>query len=347
MLENYEHYISRNIKAYYKRKIFSPAVYLVLLLAVWNIFSLTELLFPASLTSDATLDSMQRQEVKYINAELNNLHFTGYTRTFLGNTTGYYYYTLRNDEYFFVLLSPNTCEEGLPVISKVSVSAVIDTGSSTYQLLLDNVAKDLNWTATGIRSKVLPYYLSEPDFNPIGNTLLFGFIFITGIYALISLTLSILYIRFPWLSPPCQDLELFGNAKDLLEQAEEELATLPQLATEDIFITEHFFIFTSDYGNAIIPIDQIIWIYKYSTMHKLFWYHFSISYTLHISASKYLYLQCPKNIKSDIDGIIDYLAEANHNILVGFSEQNRLKAQEIQGAPLPIEKVMNFLKKKI
>jgi len=347
MLENYEHYISRNIKAYYKRKIFSPAVYLVLLLAVWNIFSLTELLFPASLTSDATLDSMQRQEVKYINAELNNLHFTGYTRTFLGNTTGYYYYTLRNDEYFFVLLSPNTCEEGLPVISKVSVSAVIDTGSSTYQLLLDNVAKDLNWTATGIRSKVLPYYLSEPDFNPIGNTLLFGFIFITGIYALISLTLSILYIRFPWLSPPCQDLELFGNAKDLLEQAEEELATLPQLATEDIFITEHFFIFTSDYGNAIIPIDQIIWIYKYSTMHKLFWYHFSISYTLHISASKYLYLQCPKNIKSDIDGIIDYLAEANHNILVGFSEQNRLKAQEIQGAPLPIEKIMNFLKKRI
>ena len=347
MLENYEHYISRNIKAYYKRKIFSPAVYLVLLLIVWNIFSLTELLFPASLASDTTLDSLQREEVKYINAELSDLHFTGYTRTFLGNTTGYYYYTLRNDECFFVLLSPKTCEEGLPVISNVSVSAVLDTGSTTYQLLLDNVAKDLNWTSTGIRSKVLPYYLSEPDFNPIGNTLLFSFIFVTGIYALISLTLSILYIRFPWLSPPCQDLGLFGNAKKLLEQAEEELATLPQLATEDIFITEHFFIFTSDYGNAIIPIDQIIWIYKYSTMHKLFWYHFSISYTLHISASKYLYLQCPKNIKSDIDGIIDYLAEANHNILVGFSEQNRLKAQEIQGAPLPIEKVMNFLKKKI
>jgi len=347
MLENYEHYISRNIKAFYKRKLFSPAVYLVLLLAVWSIFSLSELLFPASLTQDVTLDSMQRQQVKYINAELDDLHFTGYTRTFLGSTTGYYYYTLRNDECFFVLLSPKTCEEGLPVISKASISAVIDSGSDTYQLLLDNVAKDLNWTGTGIRSKVLPFYLSEPDFNPIGNTLLFSFIFITGIYALISLTLSLIYIRFPWMAPPCQDLGLFGNAKDLLEQAEEELATLPQLATEDIFITEHFFIFTSDYGNAIIPIDKIIWIYKYSTMHKLFWYHFSISYTLHITAHKYLYLQCPKNIKSDIDGIIDYLAEANHDILVGFSEENRLKAQEIQGAPLPLEKIMNFLKKKI
>ena len=347
MLENYDHYISKNIKTFYKRKLFSPAVYLVLLLLVWHIFSLTELLFPASLTTNDTLESMHRDEIKYVNAQLTDLHFTGYTRTFLGNTTGYYYYTLRGDECFFVLLSPKSCEEGIPTISDINVSAELSRGGATYQTLLDNVAKDLNWTGNGIRSKVSAYYLSEPDFNPIGNTLLFGFIFVTGTYALISLILSLLYICFPWMSPPCQDLGLFGNAKELLAQAEEELATLPQLATEDIFITEHFFIFTSNYGNAIIPINEIIWIYKYSTMHKFFWYHFSITYTLHISASKYLYLQCPKNIKSDIDGIIDYLSEANHNILVGFSEENRLKAQEIQGAPPLIEKLANFLKKKI
>lgn len=347
MLENYEHYISRNITTYYKRKLFAPAAYLLLLVLTWNIFSLTELFFPVAVASDTTLDTMYKQHVKYVTTELSDLHFTGYTRTFLGNTTGYFYYTVQNDECVFVLLSPKTCSEGLPVISEVSISAVIASGNNTYQLLLDNMAKDLSWTGSGIRSKVSACYLSEPDFNPRGNLLLFIFILFTGLYAGISLGLSVLYIRFPWLSPPCQDLGLFGNAKELLAQAEEELATLPQLATEDIFITEHFFIFTSDYGNAIIPIEQIIWIYKYSTMHKFFWYHFSISYTLHISAHKYLHVQCPKNIKSDIDGIIDYLSEANHNILVGFNEQNRLKAQEILGTPLKLDKFLNFLKKKI
>lgn len=347
MLENFEHYISKNIIAYYKRKIFSPAIYFILLILVWNIFSLGDLLFPRSLKKDDTLESMYRNDSKYVKAELNNLYFTGYTRTFLGNTTGYYYYTSHNGECFFVLLSPKTCEEGLPVVSKASISAVLSTGNNSHQTLLDNMAKDLKWTSGGIRSKVSPYHLSEPDFNPIGNRLLFSFIFITGIYALVSLSLSILYIRSPWLSPPCQELGLFGNAKELLAQAEEELATLPQLATEDIFITEHFFIFTSTYGNAIIPIDEITWIYKYSTMHKFFWYHFSISYTLHISGNKHFYLQCPKNVKSDIDGIIDYLSEANHDILVGFSEENRLKAQEVQERPLVIEKIVNFLKKKM
>ena len=122
---------------------------------------------------------------------------------------------------------------------------------------------------------------------------------------------------------------------------------MPQLATEDMFITEHFFIVTSVLGNAIIPIDQIIWIYKYSTLHKFLWYHFSISYTLHISARKHIYIQCPKNVKSDIDGIMDYLAEANHDILVGFNEKNRLKVQEIQGSPMQFEKVVAFLKRRI
>ena len=71
------------------------------------------------------------------------------------------------------------------------------------------------------------------------------------------------------------------------------------------------------------------------------------SYTLHISANKHLYIQCPKNIKSDIDGIIDYLSEANHDILVGFNEKNRLKVQEIQGTPMHFEKFIAFLNKRV
>ena len=164
-------------------------------------------------------------------------------------------------------------------------------------------------------------------------------------YSLLCLILYILYIRFPFLAPACQNLIVYGHPRQMLEEAEEELATLPQLATEDMFITEHYFILTSPYGNAIVPIKEILWIYKYSTLHKILWYHFSISYTLHISANKHLYIHCPKNTKSDIDGIMDYLAEANHNILVGFSEENRLKVEEIQGKPLHIERLLARKKK--
>lgn len=347
MPENYEHYITKNIKAFYQRRLLAPILYLLLLFLLWQMFSLSVLIVPDSLSSDCSLETAYRDKIEYVSTTLTDLKFTGYNQNFLGHTTGYYYYTTRAGECIFVLLSPNTCEQGLPSIDEVTVQGKVEKGSEGFELLLTNLATDLNWTENGIRNKVSHYLLSEPGFNKMANLFLFAVIFATGGYALVCIILSFIYMFFPVFSPACQDLALFGNSKKLLAQAEEELATLPQLATEDMFITEHFFIETSIYGNAIIPINEIIWIYKYSTLHKFFWYHFSISYTLHISANKHLYIQCPKNIKSDIDGVMDYLAEANHNILVGFNEENRIKVQETQGTPMHFEKLIAFLKKRV
>lgn len=347
MLENYDNYITKNIKAFYKRRLLAPILYLLLLLVVWFAFSLTDLLFPKALKAPETLETAYRNDIEYIRGTFSDLRFTGYTENSFGHITGYYYYTMHDEECIILLLSPSTCEQGLPVIDQVSITGKILKQTKSLDSLLIHLSKDLNWTENGIYNQVSLYYVSEPGYSLLLNILLFGIILATGGYALACLLTYLLFIRVPVLSPPCQNLALFGNPKKLLETAEEELATLPQLATEDMFITEHFFIETSVYGNAIVPIHEIIWIYKYSTLHKFFWYHFSISYTLHISANKHLYIQCPKNMKSDIDGIIDYLSEANHNILVGFSEENRLKVEEIQGTPMHIKKILEFLNKRI
>ncbi|MCI8327729.1 MAG: hypothetical protein HFI37_08150, partial [Lachnospiraceae bacterium] len=212
--------------------------------------------------------------------------------------------------------------------------------------LLFKLSKDLNWTESGITSKVSTYYINEPDCRNFGSYLLLFLYFASMVYAMISLIHAAISWRFPLLSPPVKQLSRFGKPSELLAEAEEELATLPQLATDDMFITEHYFIEISKYGIAVVPIQEMIWVYKHSTLHKFFWYHFSISYTLHITANKHLYIHCPKNIKSDIDGIIDYLAEANHNLFVGFNEKNRLAVQKIQGTPLQMDKIFTRLKKK-
>ena len=309
MPENYDHYISKNIKAFYKRRLAAPIIYLIVLILAWHFFSLSAVFSPDILPDDTSLETAFRGGKQYISTTLSDLKFTGYTQSIFGHTNGYYYYTMRDEECIIVLLSPNTSEEGLPSIEEVTIKGKISKGNENFDTLLSNLSTDLNWTENGIRNKVSSYYISEPGFNHVGNWILFAAIFITGIYALLCIVLSVIYMFFPVLSPACQDLALFGNPKKMLEQAEEELATLPQL--------------------------------------KFFWYHFSISYTLHISANKHLYIQCPKNIKSDIDGIIDYLSEANHDILVGFNEKNRLKVQEIQGTPMHFEKFIAFLNKRV
>lgn len=347
MTKNYDHHIAKHIKSVYRKRLLSPIIYLVILLILWLVLPLQHLLFPQKITSVSDLSKYQRQRDSYVQTTLTDLYFTGYTNTLLGQKTGYYYYTMWEDKCVIVLLSPKTCEEGLPMIESAHIRGRILRGNKAFHTLLDSLAEDLNWTTQGISSKLSPYLISEPAFMSVPSTVLMIVYFLTGLYALIRLIADTTYIFFPVLAPACRQLSRFGKPSVLLAQAEEELATLPQLATEDMFITEHYFIELANYGIAIVPIQEMIWIYKHSTLHKFLWYHFSISYTLHITANKYLYIQCPKNMKSDIDGIMDYLEEANHNILVGFNEENRLKVQEMQNRVFQFDKMIAFLKRRI
>lgn len=347
MINNYEHYITRNIRAFYKKRLASPICYILLLLVLFIIFPLGDLFSPAKMTEDEALVGAYAKGKEYVTVTFEDLTFSGYTTTRFGSTNGYWYYGSNNGLCYIVLLAPSTCEEGLPYIEQVSSTFKVAEGHKSYEELLGYLATDLEWTTAGITAQLPHYYFSEPDCNPFTNAILFSVYNGTLLYASTCLIRYILYIKFPVLAPAVQNLVVFGNPKEQLEEAEEELATLPQLATEDMFITEHYFIMTSPYGNAIVPIQEILWIYKYSTLNKFLWYHFSISYTLHITANKHLFIQCPKNIKSDIDGIIDYLSEANHDILVGFTEDNRMKVQEKQGKPFHFEKWMALLNKQI
>ena len=347
MTPNFEHYITRNIRAFYKRRLFSPILYLLILLVLWFVFPLGEMLSPLTLKNAGQIEGVYEAKKEYVTATFEDLTFTGYTTTRFGLTNGYWYYGTKDEVCYIVLLTPFTCEEGNPSIEKLTTTCRIVNHPNLYDTLLNELSADLEWTADGMANQLPDVFYSEPDYNPLTNTILFLTYFGTLLYALISLIRYIIYIFFPHLAPTCQNLIVFGNPKKQLKEAEEELATLPQLATEDMFITEHYFIMTSPYGNAIVPIQEILWIYKYSTLHKFLWYHFSISYTLHISANKHMYIQCPKNLKSDIDGIIDYLSEANHDILVGFTEENRLKVEAKQGKPFHIEKWAAVLNKKI
>ena len=319
-------YIKKSIQRYYSKRILSPIIFIMALAVLFVFFPLGNMMLPRSIDlSETSIEDYNKEHSRYlyITTTFDTLYFTGYRETFLSRTTGYYYYTMTGDTVNIVLLTPKTSQEGIPTIEDLTLNVRILKDKSTRDELLGRLANDLSWTSAGIESQISPILLSEPDATGTATSLLKAAIVIGLVYALLSLLAYILWIARPTLSPPITRLAPYGHPSRILQEAEEELSTLPQLATDDMFITEHYFIETSDYGVAVVPIDQIIWIYKYSTLHKFLWIHFAISYTLNINAGKHQYIRCPKNTKTDIDGIMDYLAEANHDILVGFTEENR------------------------
>lgn len=346
-MQQLDHLLTKKIRSTYGRRLISPIIYCIFLMIVWFYTPMQDLIHPMEISEQAQIAALASEGSQYITTTLKNLNFTGYTQTRFGFVTGYYYYTMRDDSCYLVILSPRTCEEGLPEIDAVTIRASIRRQPESFSVLAEKLAEDLGWTVSGFYKQVSDCFISEPGFGKISSRVLLACFFISGGYALLSIVLFTLYALFPVLSPTSRQLGLYGKRSELLAQAEEELATLPQLATEDMYITEHYFIAFANKAVAVIPIREIVWIYKYSTLHNILWYHFSISYTLHITANKHLYIQFPKNMKSDIDGIIDYLSEANHSILVGFNEKNRKAVQAMPGVTRFTDGLIAFFRQKI
>ena len=88
MPDQFEHYITQNIKAFYKRRLLTPILYLIFLLVLWFVLSLSAPLFPDTLDAPDTLESTYRRHEEYISATLSDLKFTGYTQSFLGHISG-------------------------------------------------------------------------------------------------------------------------------------------------------------------------------------------------------------------------------------------------------------------
>ena len=85
MIDNYEHYITKNIKAFYKRRLFSPIVYIILLTVLWFAFSLGDILSPIHIDDSVSFEAAYKDSDRYVKTTLQKallyrLHHEGRQR---------------------------------------------------------------------------------------------------------------------------------------------------------------------------------------------------------------------------------------------------------------------------
>ena len=184
MQEQFNRHISKNIQNFYRKRLICPILYLLFTLALFQIFPVLSVISPAKLTHISNMEQQSQKNQVYVSATLSHLKFTGYTKSRFHRVIGYYYYMENKEkrECSIILLTPNACEQGLPEIETLTVYGKILSVDASFTSLLEHLSDDLNWTDSGIQSKVTPYYLSEPDFR-------YGF----GIFLFLLLAGSALY----------------------------------------------------------------------------------------------------------------------------------------------------------
>ena len=328
-----EHLITNTIRTYFKNRLYAPVIYLVFLGIFAFVFPIMNLIAPYDYTEDSMdLQKMYQEGEIYGNFKLYNLYFTGYTKSIANETMGYYYYTMYKDDCVIVLLDPYTCDQGKPIISALRFLGAVLHNSPTSISMLGYLATDLNWNTTGIMETVSDYCISEPDANSLPTQFIKIMYIATGLFAIASILTYSVFIAFPQFCPAVLQLWEYGKPSEILEQVEEEIATAPQLVSGDMYITEHFFAQISKTEVSIVPLAEILWIYKYAMMHNFGSNPMKINYNLYLLAGRRQLLKCPISPGEDVDGIMEYLSAANPEMLVDFTEETRKLVKEHRDA---------------
>lgn len=311
-------------------RIICPIILIVVLVAL-SIATPVETMFkPREAQRGASLEQLYEDNETYLKVSLDDLYFTGYTNESLGNVRGYYYYAKWGKKYVIVLVSPNSCQQGISHMDKYEARVKIEPDPKAFDSLFSRLATDLKWNASGVREHMETCLLSEPaahGFIVVASVLAYAVAFLYGVANFLA---YLVYIINPLLSPFCRILGKKEEAKAKMEQAEEELSQRPQLASEDVFVTENFFIETSETEFCIVPLQDIIWIYRHAGLHFVFGKVRPVREALYVITKTNGPFKCVALRQEDIDGVIDYLGEANKDILIGYTEDNRIKAEQIQ-----------------
>lgn len=321
------HLIYHKIRIISLKRLIYAAVMLLITAGIFYFIPFFDLVWPAQIADPAGIIDLYQNDITYVELTADALYYSGYDYVENGRTTGSFYYNLYDGTCIFFLLSNAQCNNRQEVLTDVPVKARLQSGGKLLSELIQNMSADLGWTAQGLSSASSRIMINAVDYLLFKNIAFLAVSLLVFIVSLLVFLNVLSYLIFPVLHPACFRLRRYGPAKEQIAQAEEELHKPPVLKAGIFTVTDHYLIAASKIQLYILPLDQIVWVYKHSSLHRLRFKRLRITYTLRVVANKKLTMIASVQPKEDVDAVIECISQRNPDVLVNYSRDNERLAR--------------------
>jgi len=313
-----------------------PILFLVLLFIAASQFPLANCLFPTNIDSSKSATELYNTNSIYVKTTTGKLYYTGYDYLKGSSVKGHYFYSLENGKCTIYLFSAISFKDGVPAtIENVEIKAMLIHNRSNLEHLLTLMAKDMNWTYDGLASCTDTIMISQMNYAVIPSVLIGIFMFFAFSFSLGHILILLFNVFFPQYA---YTFVVFGHheaRKKRIVAAAHELENIVYFDSENMHITKNYFIYTSKFNIAIIPLANMAWAYKYSRLHKYFIFG-EMTYTIKIyTKNKFQYIFSGKT-KESADNFLTYLEDQNEYMLIGYTHENRLHSKDIMHSILSL-----------
>lgn len=321
-----------HIKNICKRRCIIPVVAIVVLIALLFIVPFFSLLSPKKVDGIFNVKSSDA----FVEVSTKQMKYTGYdVKNGLG-TKFSYYYALKNGKCAFALIPHDLVKaEGKDLpddavkeeIKDLTFKAKVIKPNSSYKKMIELFANDLNWSEDELNSISTGWVVSSANYHPYRY--IFSLILIIALigFAIYRLVNAIKCYKDPYRFEVCSYLSK-EESRELIDEAQDELDSENYLQINATYITENYYIDLDTSGAFIIPLKDVIWVFRLGRRGVDIGKH-SLTYTINFITRDGEVVKVPRKSSDEAMAIIKSIKATEYEIITGHSDEKMRMAAEI------------------
>lgn len=210
----------------------------------------------------STISKLYDNRSNYVRLTVDNLMYTGTDYVVNGRTKAYFYYTVEDGKCYYFILSKNIADKS--TIEHMTVTARLVQNEILFNSLVNNMSGDIPLSSEILSDISCDVFISQYNFiHSFASFYTIASIAVAVICFIIT-TIFIIVTINPSLSHPILGLSCYGNRRTLFAIAEVEYDVAAATGRKGLYLTDTFLISISVGNVIIIPLENIVWIYKYN-----------------------------------------------------------------------------------
>ncbi len=305
-----------------------PGILLILIIVFYINSPLHNIIKPLRADKLSDIETAYLHGNNYVDLTVDTLYDSGLDCIRNGKLVGRYYYAFENNYCYFFLISNRHLEvyseknvSDLSTLNNFTIKAGIMNNPKVLHDIIAHISHEFSWTHAGMDNSTSGYLISELDYPFAKTCTIFVILLILTVIAAFFILYSLVCICCPYLYKSVIKLRHYGKINEQIKQANSELKQEVVLNDGHFIITTHYLMIYSIDDFQIIPLDRIVWAYKFSSYHPIKYRNRKITYTLCIYGKHNVSLISPHHIKINTDSVLEYLHNHYPNILIGYSRE--------------------------
>lgn len=309
--------LKQYIRQMYLPRLIIPIVLFVILLIVLIINPLKDHIQPFKVSELSSIDTLYESNTRNVTFTADTLYYAGVDYHMNGRTVAKIYYALEDGKCYLFLI----CEEDLPkdyeTLTDFTVKAHLTHNDNMYEMVIASLSGELEFSETLLRNLVSHTFINQYEYVYSVETFSIYALLIFTVMVLVDIIFIVIVFFNPHISIPFFKLRKYGKMKSTYNLAEKEFNESVAVFGDNLFVTDTFFFgITRAYNMVIIPLEHIVWIYKYNEFTNRHGKS-NIQCPLCIVTNRKVFIKIPHIPEEISDDIISYLQNRFPEIMVG------------------------------